>query len=219
MRCFIMATEAPLGAKTAPSTARNRDAIRDVLKRRLPLTGMILEIAAGAGEHTTFNAAAFPALQWQPTDADPEAIASIAAWRKHAALSNVLAPILLDATCPSHWPVKRADAIININMIHISPWAATRGLMSGASRVLEPNGMLFLYGPFIETGVETAQSNLAFNVKLRERNIAWGVRHLDEVTRVAKLNQLVLAERIAMPANNLCVIYRKIEAHPLQREG
>ena len=199
----------PPGARTAPSTARNRDPILSVLKPRLPKSGVVLEIAAGAGEHAVYNAAALPSLQWQPTDPDPDALISIAAWRKHAALPNLLSPLRLDAGTPGSWPVDRADAIVNINMIHISPWAATQGLMTGASRLLPIDGILFLYGPYIEPDIETAPTNLAFDLSLKARNPAWGLRCLDEVTALAAQHRLALSERLAMPANNLALIFRK----------
>jgi SAM-dependent methyltransferase len=199
----------PLGARTSPATARNRDPILGVLKQHLPKTGIVLEIAAGAGEHAVYNAAALPHVQWQPTDPSPEALASIAAWREHAGLSNLLPPLPLDASRPDEWPVDRADAIVTINMIHISPWAATQGLFRGAGRILRSGGILFLYGPYIESGVETAPSNLAFDLDLKARNPAWGIRHLDEVTALAGQYGLELSERVAMPANNLSLVFTK----------
>lgn len=198
-----------MGARVAPSTARNRDPILLVLKPRLPGGGLVLEIAAGAGEHAVYNAAALPGLQWRPTDADAEALASIAAWRRHAGLPNLLPPLRLDASDPDNWPVDRADAVVNINMIHISPWSATQGLMAGAGRVLPSGGVLFLYGPYLERDVRTARSNLDFDQSLRRRNPAWGIRHLDEVTAAAAAHGLELFERIAMPANNLSLVFRK----------
>ena len=199
----------PAGARTSSSTARNRDPILSVLKPRLPASGLVLEIAAGAGEHAVHNAAALPHLQWQPTDPAPEALASIAAWRDQAGLPNLLPPLMLDASRPESWPVERADAIVNINMIHISPWAATEGLMTGAGRLLPSGGILFLYGPYFEPGVETAPSNLAFDLDLKARNPAWGLRDLHEVTALAGQHGLELFDRIGMPANNLSVIFRK----------
>jgi hypothetical protein len=180
-----------------------------VLNPRLPNEGLVLEIAAGAGEHAVFIAAALPHLKWQPTDADPDALASIAARRNHASLPNLLPPLQLDASHPDAWPVDRADAIVNINMIHISPWATTVGLMTGAGRMLRTGGVLFLYGPYIEPDVETAPSNLAFDLDLKARNAAWGLRHLDEVAALAAQNHLELSERLAMPANNLALIFRR----------
>ena len=199
----------PPGARVSPSTARNRDPILQVLKPRLPPAGLVLEIAAGAGEHAVHNAAALPGLQWRPSDPDAEALASIAAWREHAGLANLLEPLQLDAADPDRWPADRADVVVNINMIHISPWEAAQGLMRGAGRVLPPGGVLFLYGPYFEPDVETSPSNLAFDESLRGRNPAWGLRRLDEVTALAAREGLELCERIAMPANNLALFFHK----------
>lgn len=204
-----MSDTPPPGARVSPSTARNREPILQVLAPRLPAHGLVLEIAAGAGEHAVHNAAALPHLQWQPTDPDPEALISIAAWCDHAALPNLLPPLRLDASDPDSWPVAQADAVVNINMIHISPWSATQGLMAGAARVLPTGGLLYLYGPYLEADVETAPSNLAFDQSLKDRDPAWGLRRLDDVTALAARHGLMLAERIAMPANNLSVIFRK----------
>lgn len=180
-----------------------------MLKPWLPPSGLVLEIASGAGEHAVHNAAALPGLTWQPTDPDPEALASIAAWRDHAGLPNLLPPLRLDAADPDGWPIDQADAVVNINMIHISPWSATEGLMAGAARRLPPQGLLFLYGPYIEADVETAPSNAAFDASLRSRNPAWGLRRLEDVTALAAAHGLMLAERIAMPANNLSLVFRR----------
>jgi hypothetical protein len=199
----------PPGARVSAATARNRDPILEVLKPRLPGSGVVLEIAAGAGEHAVHAAAALPHLWWRPTDADPEALASIAAWRAQAGLANLLAPLRLDAGDPDAWPTDAIVAVVNINMIHISPWAATRGLMRGAGRLLPSGAGLFVYGPFIEHDIETAPSNLAFDISLRSRNPAWGVRRLDDVTALAARRGLALSERIAMPANNLTLVFRK----------
>ncbi len=199
----------PPGARASPSTARNREPILAVLHTCLPASGEVLEIAAGAGEHAVYNAAALPHLLWRPTDPDPEALASIAAWRDHAGLSNLAAPMRLDASDPDAWLIERADAVVNINMIHISPWSATEGLMRGAGRLLPPWGVLFLYGPYLQADVETAPSNLDFDASLKSRNPAWGLRRLEDVAGLAQEQGLRLAERIAMPANNLALVFRK----------
>ncbi|HEY2660034.1 MAG TPA: DUF938 domain-containing protein [Caulobacteraceae bacterium] len=204
-----MSNSPPANARVSPSTARNRDPILQVLAPRLPSRGAVLEIAAGAGEHAAHFAAALPGLQWRPTDPDPEALASIAAWRNQAALPNLLAPLRLDAADPDTWPIDPMDVVVNINMIHISPWAATQGLMTGAGRLLPSGGVLFLYGPYIEPDMETAPTNLSFDLSLRSRNPAWGIRRLDEVTALAAQHGLRLSERIAMPANNLSLVFRK----------
>ncbi|MDZ4373615.1 MAG: DUF938 domain-containing protein [Phenylobacterium sp.] len=196
-------------ARTAPSTARNRDPILAVLRTRLPSSGLVLEVAAGAGEHAVHFASALPALQWRPTDADATAKASIAAWRDRAGLDNLLPPLRLDASEPDAWPVDHADAVVAINMIHISPWTATVGLMSGAARVLPPGGGLFLYGPFIESDAPTAASNLEFDHSLRRRNPNWGIRCLDDLVALGAEHALALSERLAMPANNLVLVFRR----------
>ena len=199
----------PPGARASPSTARNRDPILAVLRAHLPPAGLVVEVAAGAGEHAVHMAAALPGLSWLPTDADDGALASIAAWRAHAGLPNLLAPLRLDAAEPDHWPVTRADALVAINMIHISPWSAAQGLVTGAGRLLPPGGVLALYGPYTEAGVETAPSNLAFDADLRRRNPAWGLRDVAEVTALAAGHGFTLAARVAMPANNLSLVFRR----------
>jgi SAM-dependent methyltransferase len=164
-------------ALTSPSVARNRDPILSVLRRVLPPTGQVLEIASGTGEHAVHFAAALPYLTWQPTDREEQALRSIAAHWAAAGLPNLLAPLVLDAAAPE-WPVERADAIVAINMVHISPWRATQGLMAGAGRILPPGGVLYLYGAYKENGANTAPSNEAFVLDLRRRNPEWGVRDL-----------------------------------------
>lgn len=195
-------------ALASPSVARNRDPILAVLRRVLPPTGTVLEIASGTGEHAVYFASAFPGLTWQPSDPDELALRSIAAHRATSELPNLRAPIQLDAAAPE-WPVARADAIVAINMIHISPWRATQGLMTGAGRVLSPGGVLYLYGAYREAGAHTAPSNAAFDMDLRRRNPEWGVRDLEEVVKLAEANDMSLAERIPMPANNLSLTFRK----------
>ena len=199
----------PTGAHAAPSTARNRQPILDVLRPRLPPVARVLEVASGAGEHAMFVAEALPGVTWQPTDRDDEALVSIAAWRAASGLANIAAPLRLDAADPASWPAGPFEAVVCINMIHISPWAATQGLMAGAARVLTPGGRLILYGPYLEAGVDTAAGNLSFNESLKSRDPAWGLRDLAEVTASAAANGLGFAERIAMPANNLMVLFAK----------
>ena len=195
------------GALTSPSVARNREPILAVLRRVLPVRGIVLEIASGTGEHAIHFAAALPELIWQPTDRDPEARRSIAARRAAAVLPNLLPPLELDAAAPS-WPVERADAIVAINMIHIAPWSAAEGLMAGAARLLAPGGILYLYGPYQENGRHTAPSNAAFDASLRARDPEWGVRDVGAVAELAARHGLALAERVAMPANNLSLVFR-----------
>lgn len=193
----------------APATLRNREAIADVRARELPAQGRVLEIAAGTGEHAVFFAGTFPALTWQPTDPSAEALASIAAHRADYAGRNLTEPLLLDAAAPDCWPVKAADAIVCINMVHISPWEATLGLFAGAARLLGSNGgPLVLYGPCIEAGVPTTPSNLDFDASLKSRDPRWGLREAEALDRLAAQHGMARAARYAMPANNIMLVYR-----------
>jgi SAM-dependent methyltransferase len=202
-------------AQSAPAAARNREPILRVLRDYLPPSGLVLEIASGTGEHAAWYSSALPSLTWQPTDRDPEALESIAAWRDLTNTLNLLPPLLLDASAAT-WPVSQADVVVAINMVHISPWTATQGLIAGAARVLNPGGLLFLYGPFREGGVHTGAGNAAFDADLRARDPSWGIRDLDEITTLAGRQGLTGPERIAMPANNLSVVFRQAAS---QRHG
>lgn len=198
----------PPAAALSAAVARNRDPILAVLRRYLPDQGTVLEIAAGTGEHAAYFAPQFPHLAWQPTDMDPDALASIEVHRASAKAPNLRAPIELDVTA-SRWPVERADAVLSINMIHISPWAAAQGLMAGAARLLPAGGVLYLYGPFKENGAHTAPSNTAFDASLRARDPEWGVRDTGDVRKLADSHGFDFIERVAMPANNLSLIFRR----------
>jgi SAM-dependent methyltransferase len=195
-------------ALIAPAVARNREPILSVLRHVLPKHGTVLEIASGSGEHAVHFAAALSNLTWQPTDIEPVALKSISAHRASAALPNVLPPLQLDVEGAS-WPISRTDAVVCINMLHVAPWSAAEGLMAGARRVLPAGGVLYLYGPFQENGCHTAPSNAAFDASLRAQNPDWGVRDLDEVTELASCNGLNQIHRVAMPANNLSVVFRR----------
>jgi cyclopropane fatty-acyl-phospholipid synthase-like methyltransferase len=199
----------PDAARKSPATARNRQPILEVLRPRLADGARVLEVASGAGEHAVFLAGALPDVHWRPTDRDEDALASIAAWRSVAGLPNLAAPVRLDAADPASWPQGPFEAVVCINMIHISPWAATEGLMAGSGRMLTSGGRLFLYGPYLEADVETTPSNLAFDQSLKSRDPAWGLRDLAAVSALAAANGLTFAERIAMPANNLIVIFER----------
>jgi SAM-dependent methyltransferase len=191
-----------------PHVERNREPILAVLKRLLPERALVLELASGSGQHAAFFAKALPGASWLPSDIDPKALASIAAFRAEANVRNLLAPVRLDATAPE-WPVKRVNAIVCCNMIHIAPWAVCRGLMAGAGRVVLSGGFLFLYGPFKIDDHHTARSNQEFDTWLRGQNPEWGIRDLGEVRSLASEHGLTLAETVPMPANNLSVIFRR----------
>jgi SAM-dependent methyltransferase len=192
----------------APATERNRDAIIAVLRDLLPISGTVLEVASGTGEHSVRFASAFPHLFWQPSDYDDAGLASISAWAGESGLANILPPLRIDASA-TDWPVEIVNAILCINMVHIAPWAATEGLFAGAGRLLPPNGLLYLYGPYREAGVPTAESNEAFDESLKSRNPDWGLRLVEDVAEMAVGHGMALQRRIAMPANNLSLEFRK----------
>ena len=192
----------------APATGRNSAPIADVLERELPLSGLVLEVASGTGEHALFFAGRFPHLQWQPSDLEPDALASIAAWRDDGGPQNLLPPVAIDAAAP-RWPVAHAEAVVSMNMIHISPWEATEGLFGGAAALLPPHGPLIVYGPFLEAEIETAGSNTAFDASLRLRDPSWGLRDRAELDALAKRTGFAATARYPMPANNLTLVYRR----------
>ncbi|MFG1294777.1 DUF938 domain-containing protein [Xanthobacter variabilis] len=193
---------------SAPSVARNREPIFAVLDPLLAPSARVLEVASGSGEHAIFMARKRPDVVWQPSDPSPEARASTAAWVTAEGLSNVGAPLALDASA-DEWPVGPVDVMVCINMLHISPWAATEGLMRGAGRHLPPGGPLYIYGAFHRAGVPTVESNAAFDRDLRRRDPRWGLRMLEDVEACAAAQGLDLAEMVAMPANNLSLVFRK----------
>jgi hypothetical protein len=192
----------------APAAGRNREPILAVLRTHLPSRGLVLEVASGSGEHIVHVATAFPGLDFQPSDPDPQARASIDAWRTEAGLQNIRPAIALDAAAEL-WPISTADAVMCINMIHIAPWGAAVGLMRGAAALLRANCMLYLYGPFRRDGAHTAPSNAAFDRSLRMQDPSWGVRDLEAVTAQARSHGFAEPVVEAMPANNLSLIFRK----------
>ena len=196
--------------REAPAAARNVAVIGDVLADWLPRSGTILEVASGTGEHALAFARRFPAIDWQPSDPDPDALGSIEAWRADGP-PNLLPAVRIDVRS-ADWPVASAAAIVSINMVHISPWEASLGLLDGAARLLPPGAPLILYGPWIEDGVDTAPSNLAFDHSLRDRDPSWGLRLVATFAAEAALRGLVLADRRAMPANNIMLRFERQHA-------
>ena len=190
---------------SAPSAARNREPILAAIGPFLPRSGLVLEIASGTGEHVAHFAAARPELTWQPTDPVPERRRSIDAWTAH--LPNVRPAAELDAA--SAWPIAHADAVVCINMVHISPWHATEGLVAGAARVLPPGGLLALYGPYRRRGIPMEPGNAAFDADLRRRDPAWGLRDVETVVALAASAGFAPPEIVAMPADNLCLLFRR----------
>ena len=192
----------------SPSAERNREPILAVLRDTLPATGRVLEIASGTGQHAMCFAGALPGLDWQPSDADADARASIAAWIAHDGLPNVRAPLAVDVHQPD-WGADSLDAVVCINMIHISPWSAAEALFAGASRRLVDGGVLYLYGPYKRGGAHTSPSNDAFDQQLRSRDPSWGVRDMETVIALGASVGLMCDEPIPMPANNFSLVFRK----------
>lgn len=203
---------------SSPAAERNKQPILEVLQRVLPASGRLLELASGTGQHAAWLSLRLPGWQWQPTEVNSAALPTIAAWSRALQATQVLPPFLLNAS-ESEWPVDEEtlvsvfdrpfDAVYCANLLHISPASLCAPLMAGAARHLVQGGLLLIYGPFIEDGIETSPGNLAFDASLRNQNPGWGIRHLNEVERIAKSAGLLLRERIAMPANNLMLVFAK----------
>ena len=194
--------------RSAPAALRNREPIAEVLREWLPLSGLIIEIASGTGEHASYFAERFPTLEWQPSDVHSDALSSIEAWQRESGLANLRPPVVLDAAS-ADWPVDRADALLSINMVHISPWASALGLIDGAARLLPAGAPLILYGPWIQADVATAPSNLDFDADLKRRDPQWGLRRVEDFAAAAEVRGLQLTETRAMPANNLMLLWRR----------
>lgn len=209
-----MATERFYEARTsgalrsAPAALRNREAIADVLAEWLPPTGLVLEIASGTGEHATYFAERFSALEWQPSDIHPDALNSVAARQQQSGLRNLHPPLTIDAAS-DNWPIERADAVLSINMVHISPWSSALGLLAGANRLLASGAPLILYGPWLKDDIETEPSNASFDEDLRARNPAWGLRRVEQFEDAATSYGFTLEAVRRMPANNLMLLFRK----------
>jgi SAM-dependent methyltransferase len=199
--------------RTSEATQRNREPIREVLAQHLPKQGVVLEIASGTGEHAVHMAGHFTLLDWQPSDIDPDALASIDAWRAEYGRANLLPPIALDVTS-TPWPVAAIGAVVCINMVHISPWESAEALFAGAARALAVDGLLYLYGPYKFHGRHTAPSNEEFDRSLRARDPSWGIRDIRELTVLGTRTGLALETTIAMPANNYSLIFRRRAVGP-----
>jgi len=198
--------------RDAPATRRNAAAILEVLRETLPETGTILEIGSGTGQHASAFAPALAPRLWLPSDPDPGQRASIAAWIADMDPPRPLPPRAIDAAAPE-WDVRAEDnitAITSANVIHISPWSTSQGLIAGAGRILPPGGVLHFYGPFKRGGVHTTDSNAAFDASLRARDPAWGVRDLDDIKALAKTAGLILDRVIDMPSNNFSVVFKRV---------
>ncbi len=192
----------------SPAASRNVGPITEVLRDWLPPSGLVLEVASGSGEHALAFARAFPHLQWQPSDPEPAAFASIATWQAEQAVPNLLPPLRLDVE-EADWPVERAAALLAINLVHISPWSASLGLLEGAARLLPSGGPLILYGPWIVDGEPIAPSNVAFDKDLRRRDSRWGLRRVSALAEAAAQRGLRLIAERSMPANNRMLLFTR----------
>ncbi|HUP67574.1 MAG TPA: DUF938 domain-containing protein [Sphingomicrobium sp.] len=194
--------------RSAPAALRNRQPIADVLAEWLPAQGLVLELASGTGEHVVYFGEHFPALDWQPSDVDADSIRSVAARVVEAGLPNVRPPLIVDASSAA-WPIERADAVLSINMVHISPWAAALGLIRGAARVLREGSPLVLYGPWLKDDIPTAPGNLEFDASLKRRDPDWGLRRVEDFCEAAARQSFRLESTRTMPANNLMMLLRR----------
>ena len=203
--------EAPASGarRSAPAALRNREPITEVLEQWLPEQGLVLEIASGTGEHAVYFADRFPELEWQPSDVHPDALSSITVWTDAAAMANLRSPLTIDAASDV-WPIEHADAVLSINMVHISPWPSALGLIDGASRLLGSGAPLILYGPWLTDDIPTVPSNLAFDADLKRRNPAWGLRRIEEFAAAAGPHGFALEAVRPMPANNMMLLLRKV---------
>jgi hypothetical protein len=202
--------EAPASGerRSAPAALRNREPIADVLRDWLPAHGLVLEVASGTGEHVVYFAEQFPAIEWQPSDIHADALASIAAWRHRSNLPNLRAPLFLDSGSDA-WPADPLAAVLSINMVHISPWKSSLGLLNGASRSLVAGAPLILYGPWFQKDFAAAPTNLAFDSELKRRDPQWGLRYVEDFAAAALERDLALVDTRPMPANNMMLLLRR----------
>jgi hypothetical protein len=207
------------GRLDAAAYHRNHHAIRAVLEKYLTgKSGDVVEAGSGTGQHVVDFARHIPEIIWWPSDLNEQHLKSISAWRAHAGLANIRAPLRIDL-CDPQWCPEMHDgsgpanllAVFCANVIHIAPWRVAEGLFAGAGRYLRTEGRLFLYGPFKRDGKHTAPSNAAFDKSLRDNNPEWGVRDIDAVEKLAADVGLELAEIVEMPANNLTLVFERTE--------
>jgi SAM-dependent methyltransferase len=205
----------PDGRLDAAAFHRNHRPIWEVLQKFLDgKSGDVLEAGSGTGQHVVDFARRSPQITWWPSDLNDAHLKSIAAWRAHAQLPNVRAPLRIDLSDPA-WCPEMADgsgpgrllAVFCANVVHIAPWRVAEGLFAGAARYLRTDGRLFLYGPFKRDGKHTALSNAVFDTSLRDNNPEWGVRDIADVRALSESVGLSLVEIVETPANNLVLVF------------
>ena len=196
-----------------PAPERNKEPILAVLRRVFPAKGHVLEISSGTGQHAEHFARNESQWQIQPSDMDPDNLASIRAWVNESTLPNLHPPHVIDVRDDT-WDAPMVDAVFCANMIHIAAWECALGLLAGVGRHLTEGGVFALYGPFQIDGKHTAPSNEAFHGRLQSRDPSWGVRNLDDIIAVAQSHDLQYVEHVAMPANNFTVVFRKLGDRP-----
>lgn len=205
----------PNGRLDAPAFHRNHAPIWQALSRYLAgRSGDVLEIGSGTGQHAGQFARQAPTLSWWPSDHLDSHIRSITAWRAHAGLENLKAPVKLDASA-TDWRLAELGlpqtftAIFCANVVHIAPWSVAQGIFGAAGRHLAGDGRLFLYGPFRRDGVHNSPGNEKFDAGLRRDNPEWGVRDTVELSALAAANGLRLADLIELPANNAVLVFER----------
>ena len=191
----------------AESCDINKDPILAVLRELFADRHNVLELASGTGQHAVHFGRALPHLSWQTSELQRNH-AGIQAWLDEAQLSNVLAPVHIDAN-DEHWPVEHCDAVFNANTVHILSWPEVENLFAGIGRVLDSGGLLCLYGPFNYNGKFTSESNARFDVWLKSRNPLSGVRDFEALDALAQAQGLTLREDIEMPINNRTLVWQR----------
>lgn len=192
----------------APLADRNKGAILNVLSRVLPDYGIVLEIGSGTGQHVIHFARQLRRIEWQPSDYDQVSVASIDSYRGEARLSNVREPLLLEVRQKS-WGNGLLDAVVAINLVHVTSWSVCEGLFDGSRRHLKPHGVLFVHGPFKQAGGFTSRENAQLDAQLRERNPDWGLRDLEAVVALGSARGMQVEQVVDMPDAQIGIVLRR----------
>lgn len=191
------------------ASERNREPILAVLREHFAAVRNVLEVGSGTGQHAVHFAAALPHLAWQTSDL-PSYLNGIRQWLDDAALPNTPAPIALNVN--DTWPDVPVDGVFSANTLHIMGWSEVERFFAMLPRVLQPGGVLVIYGPFNRGGAFTSEGNARFDADLRAANPQRGIRDLEAVDALARDAGLSLIDDRAMPANNLCLVWQRPRA-------